>query len=62
MNPTLEESQEEGREPEEQSPLCSDPVSKEIHPMVPIYDEHESDLGETEPREQSISCPELVSE
>jgi hypothetical protein len=57
-----EESQEEGREPEEQSALCSDPVSKQIHPMVPIYDEYESDPGETEPGEQSISCPELVSE
>jgi hypothetical protein len=31
------------------------------HPMVPIYDEYESDLGETEPEEQNISCPEPVS-
>ena len=38
------------------------PVSKQIHPMVPIYDEYESDLGETKPEEQNISCPELVSE
>jgi hypothetical protein len=38
------------------------PVSKQIHPMVPIYDEYESDLGETEPEEQNISCPEPVSE
>ena len=30
--------------------------------MVPIYDEYESDLGETEPEEQNISCPEPVSE
>jgi hypothetical protein len=56
------ESQEEEREPEEQSALCSEPVSKQIHPMVPIYDEYESDLGETEPEEQNISCPEPVSE
>jgi hypothetical protein len=39
-----------------------DPVNKQNHPMVPIYDEYESDLGETEPEEQNISCPELVSE
>jgi hypothetical protein len=30
--------------------------------MVPIYDEYESDLGETEPEEKNISCPEPVSE
>jgi hypothetical protein len=39
-----------------------EPVSKQNHPMVPIYDEYESDLGETEPEEQNISCPEPVSE
>jgi hypothetical protein len=38
-----------------------EPVSKQNHPMVPIYDEYESDLGESqeeeqkEPEEQSIS-------
>jgi len=31
------------------------------HPMVPIYDEYESDLGEIEPVEQNISCPEPVN-
>ena len=39
-----------------------EPVSQQNHPMVPIYDEYESDLGETESEEQNISCPELVSE
>jgi hypothetical protein len=39
-----------------------EPVSKQNHPMVPIYDEYESDLGETEPEEKNISCPEPVSE
>jgi len=45
-----------------------EPVSKKNHPMVPIYDEYESDLGESqeeeqkEPEEQNISCPEPVSE
>jgi hypothetical protein len=38
-----------------------EPVSKQNHPMVPIYDEYESDLGESqqeeekEPEEQNIS-------
>jgi hypothetical protein len=42
--------------------------SKQSHPMVPIYDEYESDPGESqpeeekEPEEQNISCPEPVSE
>jgi hypothetical protein len=41
-----------------------EPVSKQKHPMVPIYDEYESDLGESqeeeqkEPVEQVTSCPE----
>jgi hypothetical protein len=30
--------------------------------MVPIYDEYESDLGETEPQEQNISGLEPVNE
>ena len=30
--------------------------------MVPIYDEYELDLGETELEEQNISCPEPISE
>jgi hypothetical protein len=45
-----------------------EPVSKQNHPMVPIYDEYESDLGESqqeeekEPEGQSALCSEPVSE
>jgi hypothetical protein len=45
-----------------------EPVNKQNHPMVPIYDEYESDLGESqeeeqkEPEEHNISYPEPVSE
>jgi hypothetical protein len=41
-----------------------EPVNKQNHPMVPIYDEYESDLGESqeeehkEPVEHVTSCPE----
>jgi hypothetical protein len=42
--------------------ILSSTRNKQNHPMVPIYDEYESDLGETEPEEQNISCPEPVSE
>jgi hypothetical protein len=39
-----------------------EPVSKQNHPMVPIYDEYESDLGDTEPEEHYISCLDPVRE
>jgi hypothetical protein len=45
-----------------------EPVSKQNHPMVPIYDEYESDLEESqqeeekEPEGQSALCSEPVSE
>jgi hypothetical protein len=29
-----------------------EPVNKQNHPMVPIYDEYESDLGESQEEEQ----------